>query len=283
MKKLQFFLLLIILTVPSLLQAQVSSPDLPPFTMIPHFHLSVSYNTTTVLIFAADVKPIDRGDRDVIAQKQPGTDNVLKLKAARRNFPPTNLHVFTPDGHFFAFDITYTDSLASTHDLTALPAPSGSALPSPTVYLTNQPLNDQALQGYIAKMLSLPYGRIASSTSDRMTFRLEDIGLTGKLMFFRFHIQNKSALDYTPDFIRIFMEDRKKAARSSIQEQEITPLYTDPVKVIHGNTSLTYVLAVPAFTLSRGKRCTIEAYETGGGRILKLYLSNKDLFHASKL
>ena len=78
--------------------AQSAPIDLPESTLIPHYRLSVAYNTTTVLVFPASVKPIDRGDRDILAVKQPGVENVVKVKASRKNFAPTNLLVFTSDG-----------------------------------------------------------------------------------------------------------------------------------------------------------------------------------------
>src|SRR5580658_5431695 len=105
-----FIIALTLLGIPPA-QSQPTSRDLPTTTLIPHYRVPVTYNSTTVLVFPAPVRPVDRGDRDVLAQKQPGADNVLKLKAARRNFPPTNLHVFTADGRLFGFDVIYTDSL----------------------------------------------------------------------------------------------------------------------------------------------------------------------------
>jgi len=56
-----------------------------------------------------------------MAQKQPGVENVLKVKAARKDFPPTNLHVFTADGRVYAFDVSYSPNPPqTTYDLTKL-------------------------------------------------------------------------------------------------------------------------------------------------------------------
>ncbi len=131
--------------------AQSAEISLPSATLIPHYVLTVSYNSTTVLIFPAAVKPqpIDRGDRDILAQKQPGVENVLKLKAARKSFPPTNLHVFTADGRVYAFDVFYTDSLASTRDLTLLASPANYANRTSLAILSAEPLNSDQMDQYV--------------------------------------------------------------------------------------------------------------------------------------
>src|SRR5450631_4405201 len=84
--------------------AQLVSDSLPASTLVLHYRLAVGCTTTTVLIFPSPVKQADRGYKDLIAQKQTGVEKVLKIKAARTDFTPTNLHVFTADGKIYAFD-----------------------------------------------------------------------------------------------------------------------------------------------------------------------------------
>ncbi len=284
MKQFLYFPLIICLLATSHLRAQQSELQLPLYTLIPHYVLTVGYNTTTVLIFSAPVKPVDRGDRDILAQKQPGVENVLKLKAARKNFPATNLHVFTADGKIYAFDVFYTDSLASTHDLTALNLSAPTQASAPVAILSNEPVNSGQMDRYVSAIKDLPslhHG--PSDKSERMTFKLERVGLAGPLLLFRFHIANHSNLDYNLDFIRLYVRDRQKTKRTSVQEREITPVYEDTLAPIPGDSSITHVLAIPAFTLAGGKQFVIEAYEKNGGRNLTLYIKNKTLFRAKKL
>ena len=85
MKKIAYSVLLVMITIAAFSQPVTSV--LPATASIIHYKLSVGYNTTTVLIFPAPVKQADRGERDLLAQKQPGVENVLKVKAARRDFP----------------------------------------------------------------------------------------------------------------------------------------------------------------------------------------------------
>lgn len=284
MKHAIFLSLLALLFSFAHVHAQQPSIPLPPSTLITHYLLPIGYNTTTVLVFSAPVKPVDRGDRDVLAQKQPGVENVLKLKAARKHFPMTNLHVFTADGKIFAFDIVYTDSLASTHNLTSLTIPTALSNTKPVVLLSREPVNTDEMARYIAEIKALPkihHG--PADHSNKMTLRLERVSLAGPLLLFRFHIANRSNLDYNIDFIRLYIRDRQKAKRTSVQEKEILPVYEDSTCPIPGDSAITHVLAVPAFTLAGGKQFIIEAYEKNGGRSLALYIKNKSLLQARKL
>lgn len=263
--------------------AQSCAAPLPPATLIPHHLICVNFNTTTVLVFPAPVRPVDRGDRDILAQKQPGVENVLKLKAARKNFPVTNLHVFTADGRLYAFDVAYSDSLASTHDLASL-LPETSAQPGNPVQLSQTPLNSEEMENDVATLKGLPSVHTGSvNRRDLMTFRLERIAMAGPLLLFRFRISNRSNLDYPLDFVRMYIRDRQKAKRTSVQEHEITPVFQDSASTIGGHASQTYVVAVPVFTLADGKQFLLEAYEKNGGRTLSLRVRNKTLFNARKL
>ena len=264
--------------------AQDQQIQLPAATLVPHYILSISYNTTTVLIFSAPVRPVDRGDRDILAQKQPGVENVLKLKAARKNFPETNLHVFTADGKVYAFDILYTDSLASTRNLTWLSDRTKDQADGPVTILTGQPVNSEQMAQYIQQLKSLSHTHHGpTGHADRMTVRLDRVGIAGPLLLFRLQMANHSNLDYHLDFIRLYVRDRQKAKRTSVQEREILPVYEDSVTTIPGDSAVTHILALPAFSLADGKQFVLEAYEKNGGRNLTLYIKNKVLFKAKKL
>ena len=70
--------------------------------------LEITYNKTSSVIFPAVIKSVDKGSRDVLAQKAKGVENVLQLKAARENFPETNLTVITADGTLHQFTVNYS-------------------------------------------------------------------------------------------------------------------------------------------------------------------------------
>ena len=254
--------------------------DLPRSTLILHYRLSIAYNTTTVLVFPAAVRPVDRGDRDILAQKQPGADNVLKLKAARRNFAPTNLHVFTADGAVYPFEITYTDSPATTHDLTRLVS---TIRLTGSVRLTNAPLNSAATDSLVAATRDMPSFLSVTDRRDRMTLRLESLGTAADLVWLRFSLSNRSRLEFTPDFLRLYIRDRVRSKRTSVQEREVNPFYLDSLATVPGRDHRTYVMAIPRVTIPASKQLRVELYERNGGRSLTLRIRNHHLFQARRL
>lgn len=264
--------------------AQADERDLPTNTLIPHYRLTISYNTTTVLVFSTPVRPIDRGDRDILAIKQPGVDNVLKIKAARVNFPPTNLHVFTADGRIYAFDITYSDSLASSRDLTRLVPTADSTCTVPVAILTGQAMNEEQLSRTVALIRNAPgHHLIEKVCRERMTLAVEQIGQSGPLLFFRIRLQNRSNLPYVLNFLRCYVRDSQKAKRTSIQDQEMLPIYQDSIAAVGGHSQGRLVIALPMFTLANRKEFVLEAYEQHGGRSLVLRLHNHALLRARPL
>src|SRR5450631_2146099 len=120
-----FILTLLVISLVNAATAQTSL-TLPKSTYILPYRLELGYDETTVLIFPASLKPGDKGksDKEFIVQKQAGMDNVLKLKAGRKGFITSNLHVFTTDGKVYVFDVSYKEKPEQcSFDLTKLATP----------------------------------------------------------------------------------------------------------------------------------------------------------------
>ena len=54
--------------------------------MIPPYGLEVTYDKTVHILFPASVKYVDLGSEDLIAGKADGAENVIRVKAAVKNF-----------------------------------------------------------------------------------------------------------------------------------------------------------------------------------------------------
>ena len=83
--------------------------------------IEAGFAKTVHILFPSPVTYIDIGSTDIIAGKAAGAENVVRVKAAVRNFAAeTNLTVITEDGGFFTFDVRYAENpVLSTVDLTA--------------------------------------------------------------------------------------------------------------------------------------------------------------------
>lgn len=276
MKKILPAFLLLTFAAFSSAHSQSNALVLPLTTLVRHYQLSLTYNSTTVLVFPATVKAVDRGNRDVIAQRQPATENVLLLKAGRHNFQPTNLHVFTADGRIYAFDLVYQDSLATTHDLTGRVLPDGTQ--ESDIHLSGQVINSLQMDSIISTIRKQTSACSNSTRGFRMRLQLNNIDMAGPYLFFRFTITNRSALDYTPDFLRLYIRDQSTAKRTSRQEQEISPAYIDTLPTVPGKASRSIILAIPRITIPEQKEFKVELYERNGGRSLNLRIKNRQLF-----
>ncbi len=64
----------------------------------------------THVIFPSAIRYVDLGSADLLAAKADGTENVLRVKAALRDFSrESNLSVITEDGSYFTFNVKYAD------------------------------------------------------------------------------------------------------------------------------------------------------------------------------
>jgi conjugative transposon TraN protein len=78
--------------------------------MIPPYALEVTFNKTVHVIFPSAIRYVDLGSADLLAAKADGTENVLRVKAALRDFSrESNLAVITEDGAYYTFNIKYAD------------------------------------------------------------------------------------------------------------------------------------------------------------------------------
>jgi conjugative transposon TraN protein len=113
--------------------------------------------------------------------------------------------------------------------------------------------------------------------------QLRTIHTTSNWLIFGFSLSNTSNINYDIDFVRFYIHDKKPVKRSSIQEQEIQPLYIDHLTTIAGQQRDRFVIIVPKFTIPDKKEFLIELFEKNGGRHLTLRIKNKHLLKAKTL
>ena len=77
--------------------------------------LVLSELKTTSIVFPYAIKAVDRGSRDILAEKVREAENVLKVKASGPGFQGTNLTVITSDGKLYGFEVSYSANPVSTY------------------------------------------------------------------------------------------------------------------------------------------------------------------------
>lgn len=278
MKKILFIILVSTLFVNES-YSQNRGDSLPASTAIIPYKLDVGYYTTTLIIFPVPLVPAaDRGSKEIIIQQEKALNNVLKIKADKKDFHPTNLHVYTIDGKLFVFNVNYTEyPHRTTFDLTKIV--NNSDMPKPLI------VNDNFKSGLNIKEIALQ-ARYSKPFFSRkkirfgMKLQLQTIHTVNDWVVFGFRIANRSTLDYNMDFTRMYIRDKKQVKRSSIQEQEIIPVYKDNLTTIPGEKENRFVIMVPRFTIPDKKEFLMEMFEKNGGRNITLRIKNKHLLKA---
>lgn len=74
------------------------------------YRIGVPFSKTVHILFPSEVRYVDLGSTDIIAGKADGVENVVRVKAAVRDFPgETNFSVITGDGSFYSFLVSYDE------------------------------------------------------------------------------------------------------------------------------------------------------------------------------
>ena len=270
-----FFLLTTIISVQAqeLINTNIRVKAIAPYP------LTITYSKTTNIVFPYAIISVDRGSKDVLAQKAEGVQNVLQVKAAKQNFAQTNLTVITADGKLNSFLIDYAEQPSVLN----ISLDTGEKKSS--IFILSQTVNQAEVQKY-AKLALLSKQKVSGVKDKRFGIRVKLNGLFihDNTMYLRMSIANKTNINYDIDQLRFYIRDQKKAKRTATQELELKPVYVkDSTSVIVGQTEKVLVYAFPKFTIPDKKYLAIELMEKNGGRHLKIKVRNKTIVLAKLL
>ena len=232
--------------------------------------IEAGFTKTVHILFPSPVTYIDIGSMDIIAGKADGAENVVRVKAAVRNFAAeTNLTVITEDGGFFTFDVHYAENPAvSTLNLT-VQEPQPESMKKPAAVGYPQP-TAPASEGLV---LLREVGREKPATVKRM---LSDIYRQN-----RTDVKGIRAKKYG---IEVEVADRKLAKRTAQQQTslEILRVCNDPA-VVRGHQRQRTVFALPKLTIPDDKVLLLEIVEKNGARHQTVEIPAEELLDAKLL
>ncbi|MDR6339918.1 conjugative transposon TraN protein [Filimonas zeae] len=246
--------------------------SLPIFREIPAMDLPVTYNKTTNLVFPFNIKSVDRGSKFLLAQKAKGVENVLQVKSAQNSIPETNLSVITGDGRLYSFRVVYAE-YPPVLNLSFLPdsiAPFTAWPDRVPAQLSGAPASDETLQADAESAKHAPTFLNKKTEANKVAAALKSIYVKDKVMWFALEVSNHSLLDYQPSFIRFFLKDKKKAKRTTQQETELQPVFSEKEIIVEGKTSRTIEIGFPQFTIPAEQRLIIQLGEKNSSRLLEL-------------
>mgnify|MGYP000808123015 FL=1 len=259
--------------------------------------IEAGFTKTVHILFPSPVTYIDIGSMDIIAGKADGAENVVRVKAAVRNFTTeTNLTVITEDGGFFSFDVHYAENPAvSTIDISALKQPaveSGSSQPEPAsaegrVLLQEvgreKPATVKRVLGDIYRQNRMDVKGICTK---KYGIGVEVLGIYvhNDVIYIHTMISNETNISFEVDARQFIVADRKLAKRTAQQQTplEILRVCNDPT-VVRGHQRQRTVFALQKFTIPDDKVLLLEIIERNGARHQTVEIPAKELLDAKLL
>lgn len=249
------------------------------------YQMQVTYDKTSHLIFPAPIVYVDLGSEYLMASKAQDARNVLRVKAAVRNFEPeTNFSVITEDGRFYSFNVQYSSSPQTvSYDLKTIQNTTDKPETNDALF--------EALGNISPSLATLIMQRIYNSDkrtvnhirskSFGITFILKSLYIDKGKYFFNTQILNRTNVPFNIEFVNFRIVDKKTARRTALQQREVLPLSVYKAQeVIDGDSSDQNVFLLDQFTLENNKILLIEIFEKNGGRHQTLRMKNSDLIKA---
>ncbi|WP_138265183.1 conjugative transposon protein TraN [Alistipes shahii] len=289
------------LIVAAITAAKVTAQTTPetPAEIRPQ-HIEAGFTKTVHILFPSPVTYIDIGSMDIIAGKADGAENVVRVKAAVRNFAAeTNLTVITEDGGFFTFDVYYAENPAvSTLNLTVQepqpesmkkPAAVGDPLPTAPASEGRVLLREVGREkpATIKRMLSDIYRQnrtdVKGIRTKKYGIEVEVLGIYvfNDVIYMHTCISNDTNISFEVDARRFIVADRKLAKRTAQQQTplEILRVCNDPA-VVRGHQRQRTVFALPKLTISDDKVLLLEIIEKNGARHQTVEIPAEELLEA---
>ena len=257
--------------------------------MITPYALEVTFNKTVHIIFPSAIRYVDLGSADLLAAKADGTENVLRVKAALRDFSrETNLAVITTDGSYYTFNVKYADEPVKLsvemvdflHDGEATNRPNNAL----QVYMQELGQESPLLVRLIMRSIYKNNDRkIKHLGSKRFGIQhtLNEIYSHNGLLYFHLQLKNSTNVPFKVDYITFKIVDKQVAKRTAIQEQLIWPLRAyNNIQQIKGKHTERMIFVLPEFTIPDDKVLVVEMNEQNGGRHQRFTVDNADLIRA---
>ena len=270
---------------------QGMSKAIPNGRVVLPYGLEVTFDKTVHLIFPSAVRYVDLGSQNIIAGKAEDAENVLRVKAAVKDFETeSNMSVICEDGSFYAFNVKYADEPEKLSvEMKDFLSPVEGRLPSNRADIYFKELGNESpvLVKLIMQTIYQNDKRTIKHIGTRqfgMKFLLRGLYAHNGLLYFHTRMENETNMPYSVDFVTFKVVDKKMAKRTAIQEQVLQPLRAyHQVMQVRGKGSEHSVFVLDQFSLLEDKQLEVTLYERNGGRTLTFYVEQEDLLLAQKI
>ena len=270
---------------------QGMSRAIPTGRIVLPYGLDVTFDKTMHLIFPSAIRYVDLGSQNIIAGKAEDAENVLRVKAAVKDFETeTNMSVICEDGSFYAFNVKYADEPEKLSvEMKDFLSPIEGRLPSNRADIYFKELGNES--PVLVKLMMQTiyqndkrYIKHIGAQMFGMKFLLRGLYAHNGLLYFHTRIDNMTNMPYSVDFVTFKVVDKKVVKRTAIQERVLQPLRAyHQAMYVKGKHTECSVFALEQFSLSEDKQLEVTLYEHNGGRTLTFYVEPQDLLLAQKI
>ena len=257
--------------------------------------IEAGFTKTVHILFPSPVTYIDIGSMDIIAGKADGAGNVVRVKAAVRNFSTeTNLTVITEDGGFFSFDVHYAENPAvSTINISASKQPAVGSGPTQPELTEGGVLLQEVGREKPATVKRVLGDIYRQNRTDVKGIRAKKYGIMVEVLGIYVHndviyihtmISNETNISFEVDARQFIVADKKLAKRTAQQQTplDILRVCNDPT-VVRGHQRQRTVFALPKLTISDDKVLLLEIIERNGARHQTVEIPSRELLNAKVL
>ena len=301
MKRDLIYLALIVAAIAAVKVTAQTTPETP--AEIRPLRIEAGFTKTVHILFPSPVTYIDIGSMDIIAGKADGAENVVRVKAAVRNFAAeTNLTVITEDGGFFTFDVYYAENPAvSTLNLTvqepqpeSMKKPAAVGYPQPTAPASEGRVLLREVgrekPATIKRMLSDIYRQnrtdVKGIRTKKYGIEVEVLGIyvSNDVIYIHTCMYNDTNISFEVDARQFIVADKKLAKRTAQQQTplEILRVCNDPA-VVRGHQRQRTVFALPKLTIADDKVLLLEIIEKNGARHQTTEIPSREISNAKVL
>lgn len=262
--------------------------------------IEAGFTKTVHILFPSPVTYIDIGSMDIIAGKADGAENVVRIKAAVKDFAAeTNLTVITEDGGFYSFDVYYAENPSVSTINLSLRRSGEAEQQQATRRDFPQPQNTES-EG---RVLLRDVGREKPATVKRLLsdiyrqnrtdvkgihskkygieVEVKGIYVHNDVIYIHAQIANATNISFEVDYRRFVVADRKLAKRTAQQQTVVEPLRVcNDIGIVRGRQRQRMVFALPKLTISDDKVLVLEIVEKDGARHQSVEISSKELLDA---
>ncbi len=240
--------------------------------------LPVTGRKMTNVIFPVNILAGVRVSKDVLVEKVKGVENVIELKALRRDFAPTNLSIYGMDGRLYSFVLRYVEDT----DILNYRVVSDGNVGEARVHLSGWPASPEQLR-VDGRMLAGKRGFLHRRTAaDGLRLALKGVYLRDSLLWLSFELRDRTAMGFSAGSMRVFTEDKKSVKRTATQELDITPVFSEGIGVLAGETRQATAVALRPFSVGRGRRLVIAISDGEDVRRVVLRVKGRLLLRARR-